>query len=360
VSKSTYYLMVAVAVASGRSDICGYAIPKPDRVWVWNQEDDLQEMQRRLAAIMQAFNVSWNDLKDGNGELRLFVSSGVETPLILAMRRDYGVVATAQVGEIIEEVQANRIGTLILDPLVEFHEASENDNVQMRAVVGQVRRIAQEGNCATLLATHTRKPSQASSDGFAGEMDAARGASAQLGVVRVGATIFSMSPKDAKAYQRDFVRLDIAKNNLAPVLPEPIWFQREGATIGGGFERAGESVGLLRPVTLVKKAGDKTTSATPHLPTVLASIIANKLSRERWWKLSDVLAAATPEQLTLFGTAKHRAALIDSAFDGNTESTTDSGKLARTESTPGKPTTLRLGPTSQPPKPAENVGGEVD
>jgi hypothetical protein len=344
VSKSTYYLMVAVAVASGRNDICGYAVPKPGRVWVWNQEDDLQEMQRRIAAIMHAFEVSWDDLTDENGELRLFVSSGVETPLILATRRDYGVVATAQVGEIIAEVQANKIGTLILDPLVEFHEASENDNVQMRAVVGQVRRIAQEGNCATLLATHTRKPSQASSDGFAGEMDAARGASAQLGVVRVGATIFSMSPKDAKSYllpsgktYRDFVRLDIAKNNLAPVLPEPIWFQREGVMIGGGFERNGESVGLLRPVTLVKKAGDKTTSAAPHLPTVLASIIANKLSRERWWKLSDVLAAATPEQSALFGTAKHRAALIDSAFDSNTECTTDSGKLARTESAPGKP-----------------------
>jgi hypothetical protein len=366
VSKSTYYLMVAIAVASGRGDICGYAVPKPDRVWVWNQEDDLQEMQRRLAAIMSFYNVSWDDLKDENGELRTFVSSGVETPLILATRRDYGVVPTAQVGEIIAEVKANRIGTLILDPLVEFHEASENDNVQMRAVVGQVRRIAQEGDCATLLATHTRKPPQASSDGFAGEMDAARGASAQLGVVRIGATIFSMSPKDAKAYQlpagktyRDFVRLDIAKNNLAPVLPEPIWFQREGVTIGGGFERTGESVGLLRPVKLVKKAGDKA-SAAPHLPTVLASIIANKLSREKWWKLSDVVAAAAPEQLALFGTAKHRAALIDSAFDGNTECTTDSGRLARTESAPGKPTTLRLGPTSQPPKDAENTGGEVE
>src|SRR5262249_61076096 len=37
--------LVALVVAVVRS-----------RVWVWNQEDDKEEMQRRLAAIMKRFN----------------------------------------------------------------------------------------------------------------------------------------------------------------------------------------------------------------------------------------------------------------------------------------------------------------
>lgn len=252
VAKSTYYLMVAIATVSGRGDICGFPILKRERVWVWNQEDDIAEMQRRVAAIMKAFGVSWDDLKDEDGSPILFLDSGVDKPLMLASRSaEHSIVPGKQVADVIATAKANKIAVIILDPLVEFHEASENDNVQMV-----------EADCAAMLSTHTRKPPVASSDGFAGEMDAARGASAQLGVVRIGATIFSMSPKQAKEHRLaegtthlDYVRIDIAKNNLAPVLPEPIWFKREGVRVGGGFEQEGESVGVLRPVSLDKKAG---------------------------------------------------------------------------------------------------------
>jgi RecA-family ATPase len=177
VAKSTYYLMLAVALASGRSDICGFAIPKRERVWVWNQEDDVKEMRRRVVAIMKAYNVSWADMTDTDGTLMIYMDSGVDKPLMLAKRTDgQSIVPGKQVSDVIASIKANRISVMTLDPLVEFHEAAENDNVQMRAVLGQVRRIAVEANCAALLSTHTRKPPGASSDGFAGEMDAARGA----------------------------------------------------------------------------------------------------------------------------------------------------------------------------------------
>jgi hypothetical protein len=150
-------------------------------------------------------------------------------------------------------------------------------------------------------------------------MDAARGASSQLGVVRIAATIFGMSPKDEKAYRlppgttrRDFVRIDIAKNNLAPVLPEPIWFKRESIKVNGRPD--GESVGVLRPVTLDKKAP---ASSTIHLPTILAEIIATKLSREKHFKVSEVLASATPAQQAMFGDKKNRARLIADSFEGS-------------------------------------------
>jgi hypothetical protein len=359
VAKSTYYLMVAIATVSGRSDICGFPILKRERVWVWNQEDDIAEMQRRVAAIMKAFDVSWDDLKDENGESMLFLDSGVDKPLMLANRSaEHSIMPGKQVADVIASAKANKIAVIILDPLVEFHEASENDNVQMRAVVGQVRRIAVEADCAAMLSTHTRKPPVASSDGFAGEMDAARGASAQLGVVRIGATIFSMSPKQAKEYRLadgathlDYVRIDIAKNNLAPVLPEPLWFKREGVRVGGGFEQEGESVGVLRPVTLDKKAP----TSTIHLPTILAKIIATNLSREKHFKVSEVLASATPAQQAMFGDKKNRARCIADAFEGSDVSSTGSGILTKT-SAQGKETTLHLGRTSSFPQQPKTGG----
>ncbi len=200
VSKSTLLLMMAVATVAGRDDICGFTIAEPGPVWIWNNEDDLQEMQRRIASIMRAFNVSWDDMRGEDGEIWLYVTSGVDRPLILATRKgDWGVVeGTPQVDEIIAEVKAKGIVAFIADPLVEFHEADENNNVHMKAVLGQFRRIAHLGDCAAIVAAHTRKPPQASSDGFAGDMDAMRGGGSQVASVRIGATLFSMSAKDAK------------------------------------------------------------------------------------------------------------------------------------------------------------------
>ena len=39
-----------------------------------NQEDDLNYMKLRLAAVMQAFRVKWDDLRDDRGELMLRMS----------------------------------------------------------------------------------------------------------------------------------------------------------------------------------------------------------------------------------------------------------------------------------------------
>ena len=326
VAKSTHTLMTAVAVATGRGGICGFPIPKRERVWLWNQEDDMEEMHRRLAAIMAAFNVSWNDLIDEDGSPMLYLDSGVDAPLMLAKRTmEQSVVGTPQVGQVIADVKARKIGLLVLDPLVEFHEAGENDNVQMRAVVGQIRRIAVEGDCAVILASHTRKPPQAAADGFAGEMDAARGASSQLGVVRIGATIFSMSPNMAKAWKiegepSDYVRIDIAKNNLAPPRPEPIWFKRESRDIGG-FEHS-ESIGLSRPVDLKRKVQQK-----ESLAELIAGAIDANLPRGKYHELPAIMSFLTAEQCELFGSAKNYAAKVKKEFDGEIEEFTQFGKL---------------------------------
>lgn len=330
VAKSTYTLMVAVAVAAQRDDICGFPVPKREKVAVWNQEDDLEEMQRRLAAIMEAFKVSWADIEDEHGEPMLHLNSGVDNPLMLAMRTTEGSIRPSrQVAAAIADIKAKGISLLVLDPLVEMHEAVENDNVQMRAVVSLVRDVAVQGNCAVILATHTKKPPVASSDGFAGEMDAARGASSQFGVIRVGATLFSASPKDAKAWRMtgshlDYVRLDIAKNNLAQRTGEPMWFKRDSIMVGG-FETGGESVGVLRPIDLKRKQVE----VSHHLPELIAKTIATTMETDVWHTTAAVAEAVSEDDKQNFPDFKNRSRMLDEAFDGADEIATNYGTLRR-------------------------------
>ena len=106
-----------------------------------------------------------------------------------------------------------------------------------------------------MLVHHTAKPPQGGSDGHAGNMNSARGASALTGVARVVQTLFGMSGKDAEACGVDeedrhlYVRLDDAKANLGPPGMATRWFQREGVQIANGDE-----VGVLVPTAI---AGDR-------------------------------------------------------------------------------------------------------
>ncbi|WP_368667784.1 AAA family ATPase, partial [Magnetospirillum sp. SS-4] len=117
----------------------------------------------------------------------------------MAIRDSAGnVLRRPDVDACIEHVRRHAIGVLVVDPFVETHAANENSNDQMKAVAAMFREIAQKGDCSVLLVHHTAKPPQGSSDGHAGNMNTARGASALPGIARVVQTLFSMSPSDAE------------------------------------------------------------------------------------------------------------------------------------------------------------------
>jgi len=340
VAKSTYTLMVAVALAAGRRDICGFEIKHPERVAIWNQEDDLDEMQRRLAAVMAKFNVAWDDLKSPSGLPMLCVNSGVDSPFYLGRRTPEGLIVPGKdIKHAIDAIKELDVALLILDPLIEMHEAPENDNALMRQVMSNARNIAVQGDCAVMIATHTKKPPQASSDGFAGEMDAARGASSQFGVVRIGETLFSASAKDAKEWRfegshLDYVRLDSAKNNLAARRKDPIWFKREQVLIGVGSDdgaasdsETAEKVGVLRPVDVKKKEID----VQNDLLEIIARTILNsdELGVGRWFRTSLIVEQMAPADEAVFPGQKNRARLLDEAFAGADEYATNQGVLRR-------------------------------
>lgn len=255
--KTTLAMMIGVAVATGRDDILGFKVHERTRTLIWNQEDDLDEMRRRLRAVMQFYEVSDSDMEI-EGRPGVALASGVERPLLLAKRGNSGtIVAGPDAHLLAEDLKNNGFGVVILDPLIELHQGNENDNGEMGAV-GRVLRdnIAVAANCAALVNHHTRKPPQASANGFAGDMDVGRGAGSLNGVYRVAATMFNVDQKTAKEYgipedkRHLYVRFDDAKANMSLKSSEPIIFRREGVRLP---ESVNDEVGVLALAPLSKK-----------------------------------------------------------------------------------------------------------
>ncbi|MEO9166882.1 MAG: bifunctional DNA primase/polymerase [Aestuariivirga sp.] len=249
--KTQFLIQAMLAITADRPDILHVPKLARSKVWLWNQEDDMEELKRRTAAARDYFKVEWQAIK-GN----LYVNSGVDKPLLLTARnpKNGRMQETQHVETMIEDMKAKGIGVLIIDPLVEFHEANENDNVEIRIVAATLRRIAAEANAAVIVGHHTKKPDNARSNGFAGNADSGRGASSLQGVTRIMATLYAMSESDAKKLKIKaedrwrYVRLDGAKSNISasPSGARPEWFERKGHKL----RPEGEEIGVLVPVDL--------------------------------------------------------------------------------------------------------------
>jgi hypothetical protein len=312
VGKTQWGSSLAVAISANRQDICGFQVKQPGKVWYWNQEDDKNEIDRRFGATMQKFGVDPLPLRE---EGKLFWNSGVERPLIIAKRKkDRSIIEAAEVEKIIARIKRKGIDVFIIDPLVEFHEGEENDNVQMRQVMAVARRIAVDGNCAVLVVGHTKKPPQASSESYAGDIDALRGASAQANVMRIVYTFFNMSKKDAKNWgvsEDDahlYARMDDAKANLFLSKDRPRWFKRVPVKLGGP---AGETIGVLEPVALSRGQN------TDVLETIAKTIAAgNGLSLGKQYSLSLLFGHMIESEKATFGSGSNRSRVIKAALDG--------------------------------------------
>lgn len=253
--KTQLLAQTCLAIAANRPDIVSAETIAQTAIWCWNQEDDLTELKRRIGAAILHFGIDWD-------RAPIYLDSGVEKPLILVARdKDGNLRETKYVNKMIKHMRDKGIGVLIIDPLVEFHHADENNNVEMRIVGAALRRIAVEANAAVIVGHHTRKPEGGKSDGFAGSADSGRGASALQGVTRIMFTLYTMGLKDAKEWgikesERDrYVRLDSAKSNISASAlgSRPHWFERTGQLLS----LEGDNVGVLKPVVLARTRVEK-------------------------------------------------------------------------------------------------------
>jgi hypothetical protein len=247
--KTQWLAQLLMGIAFNQATLADARIVEPTNTWSWNAEDDLDELKRRLGGTMKHFGVKW-----GMPHNHIAIGSGVVNPLKVAKWDAVkGVLMNkAAIETIISEIKSKGIGVFIADPLAELHDVPENSET-MKIVTGIFRTIAQRANCAVMIASHTRKPPGASSEGFAGNQDSVRGSSAQTGVARIVLTMYGMSKLDAKDLsipadtRGDYIRLDTAKGNIVAAGrgAKPKWYKFHEVVLQKGEDA--DRVGVLYP-----------------------------------------------------------------------------------------------------------------
>lgn len=308
IGKSLLTLQWACAVALGPADplsaFCGLDVVEQSNVLIINNEDEHDELDRRLAAVVSHFELPWSDLRH-----RIHMYSGQNDPtFMVAVRAGKGALAeTEAVNECIDYLKANKIGFVVADPLVDTHEAEENSNSEMARVMRVWKRIAIEANAAVLLVHHSRKTQNASSDGHAGSADAGRGAGAVVNAARLNFTFFNMSEKDAEALgvapetKHRFVRLDDSKINLGLASPAAAWFERVTVKLANG-----ESLGVLETVELSPVKADD--------PATFAAILAPVITKDGPQRLKTAAAIVAADPLFSGVSAASLAKRLHAAF----------------------------------------------
>lgn len=245
--KSTWSLQLAIAFSQHIS-LGPFDPVRTGPVWLWNNEDDRDELNRRTFAACKAMSVPMGNLAG-----KLFLNSGAERPFIIAREdpRSGEVIATPDVERVIELIEELGIKLLIVDPFAEtFELETENSNDAMKRVAKLYRDIAWRANCCVLIITHT--PKGTNSDRSAGDLDAIRGGSAIGGVIRSAYTMFGMSEMDAENLdipqesRHLYVRLDAAKSNMSLRDHEAVWWRKEGISLDNASDPYPEDiVGVL-------------------------------------------------------------------------------------------------------------------
>lgn len=242
VGKSMFALVFAIMVATGK--IIHHAkLRKTVNVLVLNNEDDEDEIKRRVAAICLRCGIPFSDLTN-----KFFGLSGYGKSFLIAQQEDsHTVVAAPDKERIIAFCKEHDIGLLVIDPFVSTHDVPENDNTEIEKVVSEYRTIAKEVGVAILLVHHTRKVGR-DSEVHAGDDEASRGASAFIAAARIAFTLARMSTDTAKEHNIDWelgnrlVRLDDGKMNFSVKSAEAEWYEMVSVVLPNG-----DSVGVPVP-----------------------------------------------------------------------------------------------------------------
>jgi hypothetical protein len=139
---------------------------------------------------------------------------------------------------------------VFVDPFAETFEGDENSNSELKWAGVLWREVARRTNAAICLVHHTKKYAS----GMAGDVDAARGASALIGIARLVATLFPMTGAEAQLMgisdeaRPTFLRYDDAKANLNLKSPFARWFTKVTHTLDNASgDIPADDVGALKP-----------------------------------------------------------------------------------------------------------------
>jgi hypothetical protein len=229
--KSNLMISEALAMATGRA-LLGVLPPKRCRVWYWNGEDPMDELERRVGAACLHYGITAAEI-DG----WLFINSGRETGsrVVIASQDHNGTtIAIPMVEALVRTIHGNKIDVVMIDPFISSHQVPENDNNTIDAVAKTWTGIADVTNTAIDLAHHTRK-----TGGAEVTVEDGRGAVALLNAVRPARVLNIMTEDEAIKGgvvdgRRRYFRVTDGKNNLALPADKLDWFRSVSIDLGNG------------------------------------------------------------------------------------------------------------------------------
>jgi len=240
--KSALRLLQFISLALGRS-LCGQHVFQRCRVLLISLEDDRDELQRRITAVLLHYGIKRSELKGW-----LFCASPKLAKLAEMKNR------TRTIGPLerhIREAIARRDPDVVsLDPFIKTHALEENDSGDMDFVCDLLARLAVEYNIAVDSPHHVHKGTMTPGDadsgrGSSGIKDAGRLVYTLTPMSEAEAKIFNINPNDRFSY----VRLDSAKVNLVVRSGKAEWFKLVGVPLGNGTIRYpnGDTIQVVEP-----------------------------------------------------------------------------------------------------------------
>ena len=229
--KSSMQMVEAVSIATGKA-LLGEAVHEQCKVWIVNLEDPLEEMQRRMAAVMQHYEIKPDDIRG-----KIFLDAGRDLKMIFAKQTRDGLEIIEEIVEyMIKVINENGISVVFIDPWVAaMGGISENDNMAMNAAVGAVRAIADATDAAIVLTHHIRK-----TNGEEATIDSVRGAGSLIGAARAARVLNRVSQEEAMKLgvseegSLGIFRVDDGKNNLSLPAAKALYRRMESVLLANG------------------------------------------------------------------------------------------------------------------------------
>jgi hypothetical protein len=264
--KSALMVATALSLASG-SELLGKTVwGGPRRVWLWNLEDDRDELTRQLVACCLRHGLAVEDYVG-----RLFVNDAGSSLCTATKGREGLTIHDPVNAAVMAEIRARKIDVLIIDPFVSSHRAEENDNGQIDAIAKRWASIAREANCSIVLVHHSRKLG-----GQQVDAEAARGASALGNAARTVLVLNRMEKTDATRLgiadedRRSYIRVSNDKANRAPA-ERGDWCRLVPVKLANGGPEGGDSVVVVERWTAPEMAAIFDDAVRAEIQTEIAA-----------------------------------------------------------------------------------------
>jgi len=270
VGKTTLLSGTALALAVGKPLLGKQVWGGRKKVWIWNLEDDMDELSRSIQAAALHYGIRPADI-DG----QLFVDSAMEGAGLCTAVEDQGQFKLLEpvYDALTAELTARKIDMLVVDPFVSSHEVEENANSKIDKIAKAWGRVAKAANCVIVLVHHTSKAGS-------GEVTAmsARGAVALINAARSALVINRMEPDQAERLgipadeRRRYVSVQDDKHNRAPA-EKADWYRIASVDLGNGPMNgaAGDSIGVAEPWKVPDPFDDITVGDLANVQAALAS-----------------------------------------------------------------------------------------